>query len=134
MVEKHFYQGQGVQLHYYEIKNKLQPLVMLHAQGVDATSFGNVWGRLSKSYHIYSIDCYGHGKSLHDAQKYNIVEIGRAVRCFTEDVVGEDVYLLGHSSGGLIAAYAASGMELCSHLILEDPPFFSSQGETQGDL
>lgn len=41
----------------------------------------------------------------------------------------EKVFLLGHSSGGLIAAYIASKTELCSHLILEDPPFFSSQGE-----
>lgn len=129
MVEKHFYEGQGVQLGYYEIKNKRQPLVLLHAQGVDATSFENVWGKLSKNYHIYSVDCYGHGKSLHDAKQYNVVDIGRAVSSFIKDVIQGKVYLLGHSSGGLIAAYIASNTELCSCLILEDPPFFSSQGE-----
>lgn len=129
MTEKHLYQKQGIRLSYYEIKNGLQPLVMLHAQGVDATSFKNVWGQLSKSYHVYSVDCYGHGESLHDAGQYNIADIGRAVVCFMEDVVQEKTYLLGHSSGGLIAAYAASHTALCSCLILEDPPFFSSQGE-----
>lgn len=42
MTEKHLYQKQGIKIHYYEIKNQLQPLVLIHAQGVDATSFANV--------------------------------------------------------------------------------------------
>ncbi len=129
MAEKHFYQKQDIELNYYEIKNELHPLVLIHAQGVDATSFKNVWKRLSMNYHVYSVDCYGHGESLHDAKKYNIEDIGRAIICFMEDIVGKKAYLLGHSSGGLIAAYIASHTELCSCLILEDPPFFSSQGE-----
>ncbi|MCM1246750.1 MAG: alpha/beta hydrolase [Roseburia sp.] len=129
MVSEHIYKKQGTELHYFEIKNKLQPLVLIHAQGVDATSFENVWERLSKKYHIYSIDCYGHGKSLHDARQYNLVDISNAVIRFIEDVVQEKIFLLGHSSGGLIAAYIASNTELCERLILEDPPFFSSQGE-----
>lgn len=129
MTEKHMYQKQGIKLGYYEIKNGLQPLVLIHAQGVDAKSFENVWKQLSMNYHVYSVDCYGHGESLHDANQYNIEDIGKAMICFIEDVVKEKVFLLGHSSGGLIAAYIASHTELCRCLILEDPPFFSSQGE-----
>lgn len=129
MLEKHLYQKQGIKLNYYEIKNELQPLILIHAQGVDAGNFKNVWGQLARNYHIYSIDCFGHGESLHDPKQYNIEDIGRAVICFMEDVVKKKAYLLGHSSGGLIAAYIASHTELCSCLILEDPPFFSSQGE-----
>jgi hypothetical protein len=78
MLENKIYQNQDILLHYYEIKNNLQPLVLIHAQGVDATSFENIWGQLSKNYHIYSIDCYGHGKSLHNAILYHIVDIGKA--------------------------------------------------------
>lgn len=48
---------------------------------------------------------------------------------FIQDVVRENVFLLGHSSGGLIAAYVASHADLCEYLLLEDPPFFASQGE-----
>lgn len=129
MAEKHLYQKQGIKLNYYEIKSELQPLVLIHAQGVDAASFKNVWKRLSMNYHVYSVDCYGHGESLHDAKQYNIEDIGRAIICFMEDIVRKKAYLLGHSSGGLIAAYIASHTELCRCLILEDPPFFSSQGE-----
>lgn len=129
MTTEHIYKKQGIELFYYEIENDLQPLVLIHAQGVDAASFKNVWTPLSKKFHIYSIDCYGHGKSLHAAEQYNVVDIGKAIIGFIEDVVKEKVFLLGHSSGGLIAAYIAANTELCEYLILEDPPFFSSQGE-----
>lgn len=129
MIESKLYQKQDIRLHYYELENKLQPLVLIHAQGVDATSFDQVWDQLSKRYHVYSIDCFGHGESLHHAEQYNIEDIGNAMICFIEDVIKEKIFLLGHSSGGLIAAYIASHSELCEYLILEDPPFFSSQGE-----
>ena len=79
MISKHIYKKQGIELNYYEITNSLQPLVLIHAQGVDATSFKNVWGRLSEKYHVYSIDCYGHGESLHNAEQYNVEDIGNAI-------------------------------------------------------
>lgn len=129
MTLENIYREQGIELHYFEIKNELQPLVLIHAQGVDAASFENVWGHLSQKYHVYSVDCYGHGKSLHSAEKYNLADIGNGIIRFIGEVVKEKVFLLGHSSGGLIAAYIASNSELCKYLILEDPPFFSSQGE-----
>lgn len=129
MIAEHIYKKQGIELAYCELENDFQPLVLIHAQGVDSTSFAQVWTQLSKKYHVYSVDCYGHGKSLRDAKQYNIADIGKAVIRFMEDVVQEKAFLLGHSSGGLIAAYVASHTELCSRLILEDPPLFSSQGE-----
>ncbi len=129
MEKEHYYKNQEIELKYYEIENHLQPLVLIHAQGVDATSFNGVWAKLAKKYHVYAVDCYGHGGSLHDAAKYNVVDIGQAIIRFMEDVIKQKVFLLGHSSGGLMAAYIASHTDLCSCLILEDPPFFSSQGE-----
>ena len=129
MLFKNIYQEGTVKLCYYEIRNDLQPLVLLHAQGVDALSFQESFSALSKKYHIYSVDCYGHGGSLHQAEKYNIADIGTAILSFLENVVKRKVYLLGHSSGGLIAAYIAAHTDLCEKLILEDPPFFASQGE-----
>lgn len=48
MIVKKLYQKQNIQLNYYEIKNNLQPLILIHAQGVDAVSFENVWGNYRK--------------------------------------------------------------------------------------
>ena len=39
-------------LKYYEIANNLQPLVLIHAQGVDRSSYTNVAKQLSKKFHI----------------------------------------------------------------------------------
>ncbi len=123
------YQHEDVKLKYYEIENQLQPLVLIHAQGVDGLSYKKVATRLSDKFHVYSVDCYGHGGSLHDAEKYNIKAIGNAITAFIQNEIGSKVWLLGHSSGGLIAAYIAAYTDLCEQLILEDPPFFSCQGE-----
>lgn len=84
---------------------------------------------LSEKFHIYSVDCYGHGGSIHAPAEYNIKSISYAIIDFIENVINSKVWLLGHSSGGLIAAYIAAETDLCDKLILEDPPFFASQGE-----
>ncbi len=123
------YFANGIYLNYYEIKNDLPVLLLLHAQGTDAMSYKNVFKELSKKFHIYSIDCPGHGKSDKNKSHYNIVSIGNAIIDFTLNVIGEDFYILGHSSGGLIASYVASKTPTCLGLILEDPPLFSCQGE-----
>lgn len=129
IVKESFYQDHEIKLKYYEIQNNFQPLVLLHAQGVDASSFDCVWGKLAQKYHIYAVDCYGHGGSLHEDSLYNVEAMGNALIRFIENIVQQKVFLLGHSSGGLITAYVASHTDLCRCLILEDPPFFSSQGE-----
>ncbi len=123
------YQNKNIFLKYYEISNEHRPLVLLHAQGTDSGSFFKVMPKLAKKYHVYAVDCYGHGGSLHDVSKYNVADIGDAVIDFIQAVVGKPFSLLGHSSGGLIAAYIASHNDLCAELFLEDPPFFASQGE-----
>lgn len=129
MLSENIYDSQGIKLKYYETKNDLQPLVLLHAQGVDSLSFAGVIKPLSKKFHVYAIDYYGHSGSLHDPDKYNIKDIGNAIIRFIEDVICRKIWLLGHSSGGLIAAYIAAETDCCERLFLEDPPFFSSQGE-----
>ena len=123
------YENQGIRLKYYEAQNSFQPLVFIHAQGVDGQSYASVAKQLSKKFHIYSVDCHGHGGSLHNPEEYNIKSIGAAIIDFIENEIGQKVWLLGHSSGGLIAAYIAAETELCEMLILEDAPFFASQGE-----
>ena len=47
-------------LNYYEIKTDNPKLLLLHAQGTNSLSFMNVVNKLSKHFHIYLIDYYGH--------------------------------------------------------------------------
>ncbi|WP_166338532.1 alpha/beta fold hydrolase [Xiamenia xianingshaonis] len=110
-------------------ENGKPPLVLVHAQGTDSHSFDRVIKPLSRDFSIYAVDCFGHGKSPHDPALYNVASAGDALVQLIKDVVGRPCALLGHSSGGLIAAYAAGRTDLCKLLVLEDPPFFSSQGD-----
>ena len=116
-------------INYYEANNSNPLLLIIHAQSTNSNSYSNVIKELSKKFHLILIDCYGHGKSSHNKEKYNIISQGDDLIEFIQHKTDEKISILGHSSGGLIACYIASKSNLCDNLILEDPPLFSSTGE-----
>lgn len=126
---KKVFEDNNLVLDYYEIETNLQPLVLIHGEGVSAATFQTLFKRLSKKYHIYAINCFGHGGSTKNPELYNIKTIGDSLIKLIEKTIDSKVYLLGHSSGGLIASYIASKSNLCEQLILEDVPFFISQDD-----
>ncbi len=119
----------GSIINYYETDNENPILLMIHAQGTNANSYSEVAKDLSKRFNLILVDCYGHGKSSHNREKYNIVSQGNDLIEFIKSKTNEKISILGHSSGGLISSYIASVSDVCCNLILEDPPLFSSCGE-----
>ena len=119
----------GSSIHYKEYGNSGKNLLFIHAQGTSMASFYEVANDLDQKAHVYLVDCYGHGRSSHDPAKYNLKAIGDDLIEFMREVIGGPAMVIGHSSGGLIAAYMAANSALCQQLILEDPPLFSSCGE-----
>ena len=116
-------------INYYETDSNNHILLIIHAQSANSSSYSSVIKKLSKKFHLIIIDCYGHGKSSHNKEKYNIISQGDDLIEFIQYKTDEKISILGHSSGGLIACYIASKSNLCDNLILEDPPLFSSVGE-----
>ena len=116
-------------INYYETDSNNPILLIIHAQSANSSSYSGVIKELSKKFHLIIIDCYGHGKSSHNKEKYNIISQGNDLIEFIQYKTDEKISILGHSSGGLIACYIASKSDLCNNLILEDPPLFSSVGE-----
>ncbi len=116
-------------INYYEADNDNPILLIIHAQSANSSSYSSVIKDLSRKFHLIIIDCYGHGKSSHNKEKYNIISQGDDLIEFIQYKTDEKISILGHSSGGLIACYIASKSNLCDNLILEDPPLFSSVGE-----
>ncbi|WP_407422274.1 alpha/beta hydrolase [Methanobrevibacter sp.] len=116
-------------INYYETDSNNPILLIIHAQSANSSSYSGVIKELSKKFHLIIIDCYGHGKSSHNKEKYNIISQGEDLIEFIQYKTDERISILGHSSGGLIACYIASKSDLCNNLILEDPPLFSSVGE-----
>lgn len=131
LANKQFMTNDNNIINYYELDNSNPILLIIHAQGTNASSYFKVAKDLSKNFHLILVDCYGHGKSSKTKGKYNIVSQGNDLIEFINAKANGNISVLGHSSGGLIACYIASNFTSCDNLILEDPPLFSSNGENR---
>ncbi|WP_277676432.1 alpha/beta fold hydrolase [Saccharopolyspora rectivirgula] len=125
--EEHQVQVNGSVVNYAEGPDNGPPLLLIHGQGVDWQNWNRVLPELAENFHVFAVDCYGHGKSAHVPEKYTARAIAADLERFLADVVGEPAFVAGHSSGGLIASVmAAEKPDLVRGVVLEDPPFFSS--------
>lgn len=129
LVNKQFKTSDNSIINYYETDNNKPKLLIIHAQGTNVVSYSKIVKDLSKNFHLILVDCYGHGKSSHNREKYNLVSQGNDLIEFIQAIAGGNISILGHSSGGLIACYIASNSTCCTNLILEDTPLFSSNGD-----
>ena len=128
--EKQFTLPSGNVINYGETENDKPALLLIHGQGGLWEDYALVMPELSKNWHIYAIDVYGHGESSHDESLYYLDVNGNDIITFINEVIGEPTVVAGHSNGALTAAYvAAYGGENIAGAVLEDPPVFSTQGE-----
>ena len=108
--------------------NGKTPLLLLHGQTLNWKNYWPVLKGLAKDFHIYAPDCHGHGKSCKNPDKYKAKEMGRDFIWFIENVIGQPAIVSGHSSGGLLTAWiAANAPNNVKGIVLEDPPFFSTE-------
>lgn len=118
----------GSVINYTEGPDNGDALLLIHGQTGAWDDYISVLPELSENWHVYAVDCYGHGKSTHDESKYYLKENGDDLIWFVEEVIGEKTVVSGHSSGGLLASYiAAYGNEYVVGAVLEDPPVFSTE-------
>ncbi|WP_206109514.1 alpha/beta fold hydrolase [Paenibacillus apii] len=116
----------GTKLNYAEGPDHGPALLLIHGQSMQWEDYSRVLPELSKYYHIFAIDCHGHGESSHDAVKYTGVSMGQDFVWFIQNIIGKPAVVSGHSSGGILAAWvAANASEDVLGVVLEDPPFFS---------
>lgn len=116
----------GSVINYGEGPDNGPALLLIHGQGVSWEDYTAVLPELSKNYHVFAVDCFGHGQSSHDPALYSCAANGQALIAFMERVIGEQCFVSGHSSGGILAAWlGANAPELVSGVLLEDPPLFS---------
>lgn len=117
----------GTRLNYAEGPDNGPALLLIHGQLMDWRNWSRVLPDLSQRYHVFAVDCHGHGGSADVPAKYTANAIAADMASFLTQVVGEPATVAGHSSGGLIAArLAAEAPQLVRGVVLEDPPFFSS--------
>lgn len=117
----------GSQVNYAEGPANGPPLLLIHGQAVDWQNYGRVLPALAAHYHIFAVDCYGHGRSAREPEKYSAAALGKDLAQFVRVVIGETAVVSGHSSGGLLAVWlAAHAPDLVRGVVLEDPPLFTT--------
>ena len=115
----------GATVNYAEGSDNGPALLLVHGQGMEWEDYASVLPELTERYHVFAVDCFGHGGSAHDPALYSCKANGDALISFMRDVVGGSYAVSGHSSGGIIAAYvAANDPGNVTALVLEDPPLF----------
>lgn len=121
----------GALIQYYKLGSSGPKLVMLHTAGSSSATFDDVADIFSRRMQVYLIDCPGHGGSQKDKSLYTLSACGDAIHELIMNEIGGPIALVGHLTGGLIAAYIASKSVLCGRLILEDAPIFAASGEAR---
>ena len=118
----------GVTLNYAEgPANGQPPLLIIPGQGSDWKSYGEVLPDLADEVHVYAIDPHGHGRSDRAPDRYKARLIADDLHRFLIEVIGEPTIVVGHSSGGQLAALlGANAPHQVSAVLLEDPPMFTT--------
>lgn len=125
MVRSHTIQLNGIPFYYAEVPGPGPKLVILHGLTGSHDEFLHLVPMLARQAHLYLLDMRGHGRTGWADSGYTVADYGHDVVEFLQDVVGETAVLLGHSLGGLVAAWvAAHRPELVQGLLLEDPPLY----------
>lgn len=115
----------GSVINFGEGPNNGPALLLIHGQTVAWEDYVTVLPQLSKKFHVYAVDCYGHGQSSHNPSLYSLEATGKALKWFIDNEIGEPSYVSGHSSGGVLTAWlAANAPESVKGIVLEDPPLF----------
>ena len=115
--------GKGIRLHYLEWGRSGQPAVLLHATGFLARLWGPVAVGLSSRFHVYGYDNRGHGDSDRPgAGSYDWSNLADDLGAFLGALDLPRTVLIGHSSGGAVAAsLAATAPEKVAGLVLIEP-------------
>lgn len=115
----------GAVVNYAEGPDNGPALMLVHGQGMEWEDYASVLPELSDRYHVFAVDCFGHGESSHNPKLYSCASNGDMLIAFAKQVIGCDYIVSGHSSGGIIAAYmAAQDSGHVMACVLEDPPLF----------
>jgi len=116
----------GVELEYEVTGPELgEPVLLLHGLSGSRETWDQVVDQLEQQNRVYTVDQRGHGGSSRAPDAYRVEHYGADVVDFIEVVIGQPTAVVGHSLGGLVAAYVAGERsDLVRGAFLEDPPLY----------
>ena len=115
----------NLSIHYIRTGNNKPPMVLLHGLVANGMCWKNISKALADNFDVIMPDARGHGKSSAPDCGYTYENLKNDVIAFLTAMNLSDVILVGHSMGGLTAAFAACQSPLIRAAILADPTFLS---------
>ncbi|WP_336518270.1 alpha/beta hydrolase [Pollutibacter soli] len=95
---------------YYEESGQGEPLLLLHGFGRTASDWQPFISEFSKEYRVVAWDMRGHGRSANPDTSiiFSHARAAQDLLTLMDNLKLKKVKVVGHSSGGIIALYAAS--------------------------
>src|SRR5438132_3149693 len=120
------FERDGVTLAYDDTgEDDLTPVVMLHGLSSARSTWAHLVSSLGGEHRLLVLDHRGHGQSSHAPGTYDLGHYGPDTIAFCEQVVARPAFLVGHSLGGVVAAYVGRERPgLVRGVLLEDPPLY----------
>lgn len=121
--ESHFYQSQGLRLHYADWGNADAPLLLLIHGGRDHSRSWDAMARaLQPHFHVVAPDLRGHGDSdWARGGSYSLTEYVYDLSRLVRSLAAERVTVIGHSMGGMVGLiYAGTFADQMSALVVLD--------------
>ncbi|MEM8585508.1 MAG: alpha/beta hydrolase [Bacteroidota bacterium] len=125
LVNKQYVDGDGVNISYVTA-GEGQPLVLIHAGGLDKGMWQNQLRELSKYFRVLAYDVRGHGSSVSTSNDQ--FEIDDLNALLNQEVIDQKINILGCSLGAIIALdYAIAHPGKVDHMILMSPGLIGFQ-------
>ena len=106
-------------------ENGKAPLILLHGNGGNASSFFYVVDHFAKTRRVITIDTRGHGRSPKGEGEFTLKRFAHDVFEFTREMKIEKAVIVGYSDGGNIAMILASEHpEIIEALVLNGANMF----------
>lgn len=97
----------GVSHHYLDWGNRaLRPIILMHATGLCSSTWHPIATELAKSNHVMAFDQRGHGNTDKSDTGYSFELIGEDLASIIEAIDEPNVFVVGHSSGGIATLIA----------------------------
>ncbi len=105
------------------------PLLFLHGTGCDSTDWEPVIERLPSSQRNIALDFRGHGQSNVPVEPFTLDSLGDDILYFIDTIGIQEIILVGHSLGGMVAMDVAKrSSDIVGLILLEGWTSLSSAG------
>jgi pimeloyl-ACP methyl ester carboxylesterase len=108
------------------------PIVLVHGTACDSRVFARVSRRLAPSFTVHAVDRRGRGAST-DGNAWSLAREAEDVAAIASEL-GDDVPVVGHSLGGIVAIEAATRDDSVGPVVAYEPPVQGPDDATEDDV